>query len=89
MIIKKIQKNVSVKFRVPSDVALMIKEVKAECESLAWGFSLGEEVARMIAKTCKQALEEIDAEKKRREKKEKESQQSTSPATPRQFKLPL
>lgn len=66
MIIKKIQKNESVKFRVPVEVAETIKSIKADCLELGWKFTLEQEIADAILKTCRKAAKEIEQEKAER-----------------------
>lgn len=68
MIIKNIQKNESVKFRVPVEVAEMIKAIKADCADLGWKFTLEDEIAEAILKTCRKAAKEIVQEKAERAK---------------------
>lgn len=63
MIIKKVQRNESVKFRVPAEVAELIKTIKVDCEALGWKFTLEHEIAEAILKTCRKAAKEIEQEK--------------------------
>ncbi len=53
MIIKKIQTNETVKFRVPAEVAGQIRRIEAQCKNLGWKFTLNDEIADLIAKKCK------------------------------------
>jgi len=62
MIVKKIQTNETVKFRVPAEVAEQIQHIQDQCKNLGWKFTLNDEITDLIAKKCKQALLEIDAE---------------------------
>ncbi len=89
MFLIKIEPNETVRFRVPGHVAQEFEKVRAESERLGWKFGLNEEVARLILKSCRQALTEIDAEKKRREKLNKESQKDSSVPEAKQYRLPL
>ena len=89
MFLKELQSNETVRFRVPGQVARAIEKVKAESELLEWKFSLNEEIARMIMKACRQAMTEIEAEKKRREKLNKESQKNSSGPEAKQHRLPI
>ena len=89
MFLKKIEPNETVRFRVPGHVAQEFKKVRAESELLGWKFELNEEVARLILKSCKQALTEIDAEKKRREKNGKESKKDSPVPEVKQYPLSL
>lgn len=89
MFLKEVEPNKTVRFRVPGHVAREFEKVRAESERLGWKFWLNEEVARLILKSCRQALTEIDAEKKRREKLNKESQKDSSVPEAKQYRLPL
>ncbi|NCC83713.1 MAG: hypothetical protein EOM03_06245 [Clostridia bacterium] len=62
MIVKKIQTNETVKFRVPAEVAGQIQHIQDQCKNLGWKFTLNDEIADLIAKKCKQALREINTE---------------------------
>lgn len=66
MLVKEIQKNETVKFRVPGKVAEQIKLIKSECKKLEWKFVLNDEIAQLIEKQCHKALTEIQAELDRR-----------------------
>lgn len=77
MIIKKIQRNESVKFRVPVEVAETIKSIKADCLELGWKFTLEQEIADAILKTCRKAAKEIEQEKADRAKMPANSDRKT------------
>jgi len=66
MIVKEIQKNEPVRFRVPSKVAEQIRLIKSECKKLEWKFDLNDEIALLVEKQCQTALKEIQAELDRR-----------------------
>lgn len=66
MIVKEIQKNEPVRFRVPSKVAEQIELIKSECKKLGWKFVLNDEIALLIEKQCHKALKEIQTELDRR-----------------------
>lgn len=89
MFLKKIEPNETVRFRVPGHVAQEFEKVRVESERLGWKFGLNEEVTRLILKSCKQALTEIEAEKKRREKHSKESKNDSTAPEVKQYPLPL
>ncbi len=82
MIVKKIQTNETVKFRVPAEVAGQIQHIQDQCKNLGWKFTLNDEIADLIAKKCKQALREIDAEVAARAKQATDGEPlSSSPST--------
>ena len=85
MIIKKIQTNETVKFRVPAEVAEQIRYIQDQCKILGWKFTLNDEIADLIAKKCKHALREIDTEIADRAKQDAQSESlpSTSPKSER------
>ncbi|NCC61264.1 MAG: hypothetical protein EOM12_10045 [Verrucomicrobiae bacterium] len=81
MIVKKIQTNETVKFRVPADVAGQIQHIQDQCKNLGWKFTLNDEIADLIAKKCKQALREIDAEIAARAKQATDGEPVSLPPT--------
>lgn len=72
MLIKEIQKNEAVKFRVPGKVAEQLRLIKSECKELEWKFVLNDEIALLIEKQCHKALKEIQAELDRRKQETSE-----------------
>lgn len=62
MIVKEIQKNEPVRFRVPCKVAEQIRLIKIKCKELDWKFELNDEIAKLIEKQCRIALDEIQTE---------------------------
>jgi len=66
MIVKEVQKNEPVRFRVPCKVAEQIRLIKIKCKELDWKFDLNDEIALLVEKQCHKALKEIQAELDRR-----------------------
>jgi len=62
MIVREIQKNETVKFRVPGKVAEQIRLIKTKCKELDWKFELNDEIAKLIEKQCRIAFDEIQTE---------------------------
>jgi hypothetical protein len=82
MLVKEIQKNETVKFRVPGKVAEQIKLIKTKCKELDWKFELNDEIAKLIEKQCRIAFDEIQAELDHR-KKESTSESADTDADTR------
>jgi hypothetical protein len=82
MLFKEIQKNETLKFRVPDKVAEQFKLIKIKCKELDWKFELNDEIAKLIEKQCRIAFDEIQAELDRR-KKESTSESADTDANTR------
>jgi len=68
MLVREIQQNETIKFRVPSQVAQQIRLIKSECNKLDWKFVLNDEISQFLEKQCRKALTEIETELDRRKR---------------------